>query len=69
MEDNIMKTNVDLDAVLVKKAMDLTKIYTESALINRALEELIKSDTRKKMLKFMDSNIWEGNLQEMRTMR
>ncbi|MDR0614036.1 MAG: type II toxin-antitoxin system VapB family antitoxin [Dysgonamonadaceae bacterium] len=64
-----MKTNVDLDAVLVKKAMDLTKIYTESALINRALEELIKSDTRKKMLKFMDSNIWEGNLQEMRTMR
>lgn len=69
MEDNIMKTNVDLDAVLVKKAMDLTKIYTESALINRALEELIKSDTRKKMLKFMDSNIWEGNLQEMQTMR
>ena len=64
-----MKTNVDLDAVLVKKAMDLTKIYTESALINRALEELIKSDTRKKMLKFMDSNIWEGNLQEMQTMR
>ena len=64
-----MRTNVELDDVLVKKAMDLTKISTKKALINKALEELIKSNTRKGMLKYIDSGIWEGNLKEMRTMR
>ena len=64
-----MRTNVELDDALVKKAMDLTNISTKKALINKALEELIKSNTRKGMLKYMDSGIWEGNLKEMRSMR
>jgi Arc/MetJ family transcription regulator len=64
-----MRTNIELDDTLVKKAMDLTKISTKRALINKALEELIKSNTRKGMLKFMDSGIWEGNLEKMREMR
>jgi len=64
-----MRTNVDLDDVLVKKAMDLTKITTKKALINKALEELVKSNTRKEMLEYIDSGVWEGNLKEMRTMR
>jgi Arc/MetJ family transcription regulator len=64
-----MRTNVELDDTLVKKAMDLTKISTKRALINKALEELIKSNTRKGMLKFMDSSIWEGDLKKMREMR
>jgi len=64
-----MRTNVDLDDVLVKKAMDVTKITTKKAVINKALEELIKTNTRKGMLKFFDSGAWEGNLKEMRTMR
>jgi hypothetical protein len=49
--------------------MDLTKISTKKALINKALEELIKSNTRKGMLKFMDSGIWEGDLKKMRETR
>jgi Arc/MetJ family transcription regulator len=64
-----MRTNIELDDTLVKRAMDLTKISTKKALINKALEELIKSNTRKGMLKFMDSGIWEGDLKEMRGMR
>jgi Arc/MetJ family transcription regulator len=64
-----MRTNIELDDVLVKKAMNITKIPTKKALIHKALEELIKSNTRKGMLKYMDSGIWEGNLKEMRTMR
>jgi Arc/MetJ family transcription regulator len=64
-----MRTNIELDDTLVKKAMDLTKISTKKALINKALEELIKSNTRKGMLKFMDSGIWEGDLKKMRKMR
>jgi Arc/MetJ family transcription regulator len=64
-----MQLNVELDDVLVKKAMDLTNISTETALINRAIDDLIKSNTRKEMLKYADSGIWEGNLTEMRAMR
>jgi Arc/MetJ family transcription regulator len=64
-----MRTNIELDDTLVKKAMELTKISTKKALVNKALEELIKSNTRKKMLKFIDSGIWEGDLKKMRETR
>ena len=64
-----MRTNIELDDVLVKKAMKITHISTKKALINKALEELIKSNNRKEMLKYIDSNVWEGSLKEMRTMR
>jgi len=64
-----MRTNIELDDVLVKKAMKITQISTKKALINKALEELIKSNSRKGMLEYIDSNVWEGNLKEMRTMR
>jgi len=64
-----VRTNVDLDDVLIKKAMELTKISTKKAVINKALEELIKSKTRKGMLKYINSGVWEGNLKEMRTVR
>jgi Arc/MetJ family transcription regulator len=58
--------NIELDDTLVKKAMDLTKISTKRALVNKALEELIKSHARKGMLKFINSGIWEGDLKKMR---
>ena len=64
-----MRTNVELDDALVKKAMAVTNISTKKALIHRALEDLVKSNTRKGMLKYMDSGVWEGNLKELRTMR
>jgi Arc/MetJ family transcription regulator len=64
-----MRTNIDLDDVLVKKAMKITQLSTKKALIHKALEELIKSNNRKGMLKYIDSGIWEGNLKEMRAMR
>jgi len=64
-----MRTNIELDDVLLKRAMELTHISTKKVLINKALEELIKSNNRKGMLKYIDSGIWEGNLKEMRIMR
>jgi len=64
-----MRTNIELDDVLVKKAMELTQLSTKKALIHKALEELIKSNTRKKMLNFFGNDVWEGNLKEMRAIR
>jgi len=64
-----MRTNIELDDVLVKKAMKITRISTKKALVNKALEELIKSNSRKGMLEYINSGVWEGNLKEMRAMR
>ena len=64
-----MRTNVELDDVLVSKAMELTKISTKKAVVQKALEELVNSNTRKGILEFIDSGVWEGNLKEMRAMR
>jgi Arc/MetJ family transcription regulator len=64
-----MRTNIELDDVLVEKAMKITQISTKKAVINKALEELVKSYSRKEMLKYFNSGIWEGNLKEMRAMR
>ena len=64
-----MRTNVELDDILLKKAMKLTKIPTKKAVLNKALEELIKSNERRRMIEFMDSGVWKGDLSEMRTMR
>ena len=64
-----MRTNIELDDVLIKKAMNLTNISTKKALVHKALEELVKSNIRKGMLKHFDSGIWEGNLKKLRAMR
>ena len=64
-----MRTNVELDDVLLNKAMELTQIHTKKAVIHKALEELVKTNTRKELLEYIDSGVWEGNLKEMRTMR
>ena len=69
MEIDAMRTNVELDDALVRKAMNLTNISTKRALIHKALEELVKSTTRREIQKYMNSGIWEGDLEEMRTTR
>jgi len=48
-----MRINVELDDALVKKAMKLTGIPTKRALIHKALEEPVISNTRKEILKYI----------------
>lgn len=64
-----MRTNIELDDTLVKEAMDLSGMTTKKAVINLALEEYIRAYTRKKITKYRGMNIWEGDLEGMRTMR
>ena len=64
-----MRTNVELDNDLLNRAMELTQITTKKAVIQKALEELVKTNTRKDILSFINSDIWEENLKEMRTLR
>jgi Arc/MetJ family transcription regulator len=60
---------VDLDDTLVNQAMKISGISTKKAVLNMVLKEYIKKNNLKRILKYRGSNIWEGNLEEMRTMR
>ncbi len=64
-----MRTNIDIDDTLMQEAMVISGINTKKAVINMALEEYIKSNNRKKIIKYKGKNIWEGNLDEMRSKR
>lgn len=64
-----MRTNVDLDDTLVKEAMEISGVNTKKAVLNMVLKEYIRKNNLKKILKYRGTNIWEGNLEEMRTMR
>ncbi|GHU70944.1 DUF2191 domain-containing protein [Spirochaetia bacterium] len=64
-----MRTNVDLDDTLVTQAMKISGINTKRAVLNMVLKEYIRKNNLKRILKYKGSNVWEGNLEEMRTMR
>jgi Arc/MetJ family transcription regulator len=62
----IMRTNIELDDVLVKEAMSLTKLRTKKEMVNFALDALIKKIKKQELASLWGSNIWEGDLNQMR---
>ena len=64
-----MRTNIMLDDKLVEKGMKYTGIKTKKKLIDIALRELVQRKERKEILKLKVKLHWEGNLDEMRSMR
>jgi Arc/MetJ family transcription regulator len=65
----MMVESIELDESLVNEAMTISGVNTKKAAIHIALQEFIKANHRKKILQYKGKNIWEGNLDEMRTMR
>ena len=61
-----MRTNVDIDDTLLKKAMKLSQSKTKKEAINEGLKALILIEQQKKILKLKGNVTWEGNLSEMR---
>lgn len=61
------RTNIELDVDLIKKAMELTKLSTIKDVVHHSLEEIIKVNTRKKMLTLKGNVKWVGDLDEMRS--
>ena len=68
MED-IMRTNIDLDETLVKRAMEISGINTKKAVVNMILNEYIRRNNQKNILKYRGEKIWEGDLEKMRENR
>jgi Arc/MetJ family transcription regulator len=63
------RTNIELDERLVSKAMKLTGIKTKKQLLNYAVEELVRKEERKGLLKLEGKIKWEGDLAKMRKSR
>ena len=64
-----MRTNVDLDELLLAEAMKISGITTKKAVFELVLREYLRKNNMKKILKYRGKNIWEGNLEEMRAAR
>jgi len=60
------RTNIELDDTLVRKARKLTRLKTKRAIVAKALELLVRSETRKGILAYYGSGIWKGNPKRMR---
>jgi Arc/MetJ family transcription regulator len=64
-----MRTNIDINESLVRKARKLTRLKTKRQIVAKALELLVRSETRKGILRYYGSGIWKGDLKAMRRNR
>ena len=64
-----MRTNIDIDDRLLAQARKLTRLRTKREIVHRALEVLVQSESRKGILRFRGSGIWEGDLKALRGRR
>jgi Arc/MetJ family transcription regulator len=63
------RTNIELDDALIRKARKFTGLKTKREIVDRALELLVRSESRKGILRFYGSGVWKGNLKAARRNR
>jgi Arc/MetJ family transcription regulator len=63
------RTNIDIDENLIRKARKLTQLKTKRQIVDKALELLVRSETRKGILRYYGSGIWKGDLAASRRNR
>ena len=63
------RTNIVIDQALVQEALELSGLKTRRELIHHALEELVRREKQKQLLKLYGKVDWSGDLEEMRQSR
>jgi Arc/MetJ family transcription regulator len=66
---NMGRTNIEIDESLVRKARKLTRLKTKREIVDKALELLVRSESRKGILRHYGMGIWRGDLKAMRKNR
>ena len=61
-----MRTNIDIDAELLKQAMKASGLKTKKAVVEHALEEFVREKRARKALQDLRGIGWEGDLDAMR---
>ena len=60
------RTNIEIDDTLIRKARKLTRLKTKRQIVDKALELLVRSESRKGILSYYGSGIWKGDLKASR---
>jgi Arc/MetJ family transcription regulator len=63
------RTNIDIDEALIGKARKLTRLKTKRQIVDKALELLVRTETRKGILRYYGTGIWKGDLRASRRNR
>lgn len=63
-----MRTNIELDDVLVNQAIKLSKLKTKREVVQEALKSYVASMKKRELLNLKGRILWEGNLKEMRSL-
>lgn len=63
------RTNIDIDESLMRKARKLTRLKTKRQIVDRALELLVRSESRKGILRYYGKGVWRGDLRASRRNR
>jgi Arc/MetJ family transcription regulator len=66
---SMSRTNIELNDSLVRKARRLTRLKTKRAIVDRALDLLVRSESRKAILRYFGTGIWKGNRKAARRNR
>jgi len=64
-----MRTNIDINENLIRKARKLTRFKSKRQIVDRALELLVRSEGRKGILRYYGSGVWQGDLKTSRRNR
>ena len=62
-----MLTNIDIDQEKIDGIMAKRNFKSKKEVVDKALELLLKQITREEILKWKGSDVWEGDLDEMRS--
>lgn len=66
---SMSRTNIDIDEDLIRKARKLTHLKTKRQIVDRALDLLVRSESRKGILRYYGAGIWKGDLKASRRNR
>jgi len=63
------RTNIEIDDSLMEKARKLTRLKTKRQIVDKALDLLVRSESRKGILRYYGSGLWKGDLKRSRRNR
>ena len=63
------RTNIEINDGLIRRARKLTRLKTKRQIVDKALDLLVRSESRKGILRYYGSGVWKGNLKASRRNR
>ena len=66
---DVSRTNINIDDGLIRQARRLTRLKTKRQIVDKALELLVRSESRKGILRYYGSGVWKGDLKASRRNR